>query len=112
MRAERRRRSRDRRAARAAPTTPPAKRRRAAAGAAGTSAERPRMGLDAYVDCACAEEGTCTHPRGKAADERIASWGGVRAFQEAMRTLDAAQFSALLLEIPDANAGETEASAA
>ncbi len=54
-------------------------------------------------------EACCPHPRMQLAFERISTWGGVRHFQAALRTIGADKFPNLLAAIPDTNSGRTEA---
>src|SRR5262249_1397719 len=51
----------------------------------------------------------CAHEDMWLVTERISNWGGVRAFQAALRSAGEARFSTLLAQIPDLNGGRTRA---
>jgi len=57
-------------------------------------------------------ETCCTHPEMDAASERIANWSGYRLFQEALGKVGWDQFPVLGRELPRANGGKTDSSAA
>ena len=53
-------------------------------------------------------EGACTHESMCIAAEHISNWGGVREFQQALRSLGPNSYAALLREIPNRNGGSTK----
>lgn len=58
------------------------------------------------------EKHACVHHNMCAANERIASWGGIRLFQAALRNHGTERYATLLREIPDGNGGTTQPEAA
>ena len=52
-------------------------------------------------------EQACAHPGMRQAQEHVQNWAGVRAFQNALRTIDEECFRTLLREIPNSNGGLT-----
>lgn len=62
--------------------------------------------FDQWVEHACAHSGM------RQAQEHVQSWPGVRAFQNALRTIGEECFRTLLREIPDGNGGLTSPEAA
>ena len=68
--------------------------------------EKEVLEFDQWVEQACA------HPGMRQAQEHVQSWPGLRAFQNALRTIGEGCFQTLLREIPNSNDGLTSPEAA